>query len=102
MVRAFVAVRFSALVAGAPVARVTTRRASRVAAREVFDSCLDEARAPRELRRAWVMGCERIVAVVAITEGKRGAGWMWISPGPCRSRACHVWRNPRPKSVEAR
>ena len=79
-----------------------TRRASRVAAREVFDSCPDEARAPRELRRAWVMGCERIVAVVAITEGKRGAGWTWISPGPCRSRACHVCRNPRPKSVEAR
>jgi hypothetical protein len=48
------------------------------------------------------MGCERIVAVVAITEGKRGAGWTWISPGPCRSRACHVCRNPRPKSVEAR
>ena len=64
---ALVAVRFSALAGGAPVARVTARRAFRVAAR-VFDSCPDEPRAPRALRRAGAVACERIVAVVAITE----------------------------------
>ena len=49
------------------MARVTARRAFRVAAR-VFDSCPDQPRAPRALRRAGAVACERIVAVVAITE----------------------------------
>lgn len=49
------------------MARVTARRAFRVAAR-VCDSCPDEPRAPRALRRAGAVACERIVAVVAITE----------------------------------
>ena len=95
-----VAVRFSALAAGAPAARVTARRAFRVAAR-VFDSCPDEPRAPRALRRAGAVACERIVAVVAITERSVARVGCGYNPDGVARGACPACANPpRPKSGE--
>lgn len=89
-----VAVRFSALAAGAPVARVTARRAFRVAAR-VFDSCPDEPRASRALRRGGAVACERIVAVVAITERSVARVGCGYNPDGVARGACPVCANLR-------
>ncbi len=89
-----VAVRFSALAAGAPAARVTARRAFRVAAR-VFDSCPDEPRASRALRRAVAVACERIVAVVAITERSVARVGCGYNPDGVARGACPACANLR-------